>query len=138
MWKPPTGKRAERAMDALNWMVSAGKKSAKRAIARKFKVGDHCKLIRDMRSVAVTSPYNLTCGRDSPRKPWLYWVTAVPEEDKERLRHNLLQEVARMHTDMNINSSFVLALKGNTREGKQIRALKAHIEAAIAELALVE
>jgi len=135
-----TEKRKQRAVEAANWFISAAEKRTLRQLAKHFSMTRRqaFRLIQDVRRVTRDSPYNLTCSPSAPRKPWLYWITAVREEDGQRRRFSLGHVLTRFGTELDMNESFVAASKGTTREGKVARAFKAHIAAAVAELEIVD
>ena len=132
--------RQERAAEAANWFISGAAKRTVKQIAKQFGLSlrQAFQLIQDIREVTHDSPYNLTAAQPGARKPWVFWMTAVSEEDGFARRFDLKYQLTRLRTRWNMSSSFVLAAKGNTREGKVARAIKAHVEAAIAELELVD
>lgn len=133
-------KRKQRAVEAANWFISAAEKRTVRQLAKRFDLSRRqaYRLIQDVRRVTRDSPYNLTCSQPALRKPWLYWITAVREEDGKRRRFSLGHVLTRFGTELDMNESFVTASKGTTREGKVARAFKAHIASAVAELELVD
>ena len=127
-------------MEAANWFISGAVKHTVKQVAKQFGVSRRqtYQLIQDIRRVTHDSPYNLTAAQPAVSKPWVFWMTAVREEDAFRRRFGLKNMLTRFATEMNLGDSFVLAAKGNTREGKVARAFKAHLEAAVAELELVD
>lgn len=133
--------RTQRAVEIANWFIAGGQKRTYRQILKKSGLSHRTqvyRLVRDIRDVLRTSPYTLTCAPNGSKKPWLYWITAVREEDSISRKIAIGDLLRRFKTRLNMNESFRLATKGNTREGKVIRAFGAHLESAIAELELVD